>query len=277
LVAQQNSKVVRKPTGRFVARPMNDPHVTCLRYRLLPSPRVSYRAPPPLSFDHELFSGVLEGGLLTLTPKHHYPSIIAARDTADRFIRGWEVHTTLQGMPGAIEFEYDSGDVVDRDPPAPGESAVLQVHGMSQGQSLDHVTLQVIRDEYPAPPEHFRLTSDVEVLWNRLESYRAGREPLLSMGYFCLTWIERQMTSGRSAAANLLNTEQTVLKKLGELTSTRGDPATARKIGGPGPLKELSEAEAQWIIAALEALVRNAGEASNCFPPRVRMSDLPTI
>jgi hypothetical protein len=54
-----------------------------------------------------------------------------------------------------------------------------------------------------------------------------NQDPLLGMAYACLTLLEK---GNRKLAAKHYAIHNDVLRKLGELTSTRGDNATARKI-----------------------------------------------
>lgn len=254
---------------------MSDPHVVSLTYVVKPSDEVSYRDPPRLEFEAALFTGVLDEGTLTLKPKDHYPSINAAREPADRFLRAWELDATLRGGRGSLAFEYRTGEVIDRDPPPPGSPQHIEVQCASHAFIGCQASIHLTRGKYPEPPEYFQFTPDIEVLWGRIEGYRLGRESLLSMAYFCLTWLERQMATGRAEAARVLNTEKSVLDKLGELTSERGDSSMARKASrSPQPL---SDAERVWIIAALEKLLHNVGKLGKRLPPRITLKDLPEL
>ena len=253
---------------------MNDPHVVSLTYRLRPSEEVSYDSPPPLTFERGLFSGLLDGDVLRLRPKDHYPSIELARGPAERFLRAWELDAELQRGRGSIAFDYETGEVIDRNPPPPGTSQTIHVGTASMVIVGCSASLHVTRREYPEPPEHFEFTSEVEALWHRLEGYRGGREPLLPMAYFCLTLVER-IGGGRARAARLLSVDRAVLDKLGELTSERGDAATARKVSRSGSPRPLMDSEAKWIVAALEGIVRNVGEANSPARPGLTIADLP--
>jgi len=255
---------------------VNDPHVVSLTYRRRPSEEVSYDSPPPLTFERGLFFGQLDGDVLRLTPKDHYPSIELARGPAERFLRAWEVDAELRGGRGSIAFDYETGEVIDRNPPPPGTSQTIQAGTTSMALVGFSASLHVTRREYPEPPKHFAFTSEVEALWSRLESYRAEREPLLPMAYFCLTLVQR-IGGGRAKAAGVLGIDKTVLDKLGELTSKRGDAATARKASPSVVQRPLADSEAKWIVAALEGIVRNVGEANSPARPRLTLADLPPL
>ncbi len=66
------------------------------------------------------------------------------------------------------------------------------------------------------------------------------------------------------------------MRRLGKLTSTRGDAATARKAPREGSMTELSEKEKKWIEAVVKVLIRRTGEfASMQSVSYITMSDLP--
>ena len=52
----------------------------------------------------------------------------------------------------------------------------------------------------PEPPHGFALSPGVEVMWNRYRGHPAGRAPLPSMAFFCLTVIEASILRPASAA-----------------------------------------------------------------------------
>jgi hypothetical protein len=99
----------------------------------------------------------------------------------------------------------------------------------------------------------------------------AGSEPLLSMAYFCLTLLER---GDRRAAAQQFAIDYEVLKKLGELTSTRGDHHTARKASAP--LHPLTADEAHWIEATIKAIGKHLAARVRDSKP-LSLADLPKL
>ena len=257
---------------------MNDPHVVSLTYRVVPvvAPdcEIRYVDPEPLEIDRPGFRGRLEDQELVLKPKDHFPTVQSARAIADRFVRGWEVDAHLAHRSPALAFEFVMGDVVDRDPPPLGSSQSASVEGAATSGGC--LIACVTRSTYPEPPVDFEFTRDVEVLWDRLEGYPTGREPILSMASFCLRWIE-MLAGGRREAAKLLRVDYPVLDKLGELTSTRGGPRTARKVKNGTPLQPLTLIEEAWIVWCLEALIRRVGEAATDSATRLTLGDLPRL
>ena len=95
------------------------------------------------------------------------------------------------------------------------------------------------------------------------------------MAYFVLTLLES--TSGsRADAAKSFHIDLAVLRTIGQLSSTKGGPSTARKAGGQ--FEELTGAEKQWLETAIVLVIRRIGEhASGATLNRLSMDGLPKI
>ena len=108
------------------------------------------------------------------------------------------------------------------------------------------------------------------MLWDRYCRFVEGREPLFAMAYFCLSFLER---GNRTQAAQHYSIQSDVLKKLGELTSTRGDKATARKLSST--TEPLSSSEATWIESAIKEIIKHL---ATLRPGQIlKMTDLPLL
>jgi len=256
---------------------VRDPHVESLIYKLQTVENVTYDNPSPLEIDYEEFSGRLENGVLTCQMKGHYPSIEAARRVVDPYLRAWEIDAALSLGRGEIRFIYEDGKVVDRNPPLPGEPQVLEISSTGHLHFSGTATIHVTRKQYPKPPKTFKVSPDVQTLWHRYEMYLDGKEPLLSMAYFCLTVIEAK-AGGRLRASAMFAIEEQVLRKLGELTSVRGDSLTARKAPRNTTVIPLADKERAWIEAVIKQLIRRVGElASWHTPSKLKITDLPSL
>jgi hypothetical protein len=143
----------------------------------------------------------------------------------------------------------------------------------------------VTRRKYPAPPQRFKVSPDVETLWHRYEGYQQGREPLLAMAYFCLSFLDWRgsqhpgLSPNRRRAASLYAIEYEVLKQLGNLTTNLGDEKTTRKIDEESLHREPTPGEVAWIEAAIKMIIRRVGEhaadSAACRP--LSMCDLPPL
>jgi hypothetical protein len=175
-----------------------------------------------------------------------------------------------------MQFVYEDAHLIDRDPPPPGSLKIVSESVMINMEAVVSATDHLIRRKYPEPPKQFRISPDVETLWHRYEGYLDGHEPLLSMAYFCLTLLETRAGS-RGNAASKYAIEIDVLRKLGELTSTRRDEKITRKAN---PLDSLKNEEKTWINAAIKMIIRRIGEYE--YDPTasllmIKMADLPPL
>lgn len=255
----------------YAANMMNDPHVVSLIYRIVEAESIKFNDPPDVDIDTPDFRGRLSKGLLTLEPKEHFESEAQVRPLADDYVRGWEIAAGLQSGRLVFDFRFEGSHIEDRNP-APGTASV---HHSSHLHIAGTVQVEKISPAYPAPPQDFQLTPEVETLWNRYSRFLEGGELLLSMAYFCVTFLESRFLGGdqRRQAANQYGIHIDVLNKLGELTSTRGDNITARKASGAAT--PLSGSEGAGINAAIKAIIKHL--ATRQAGQIIRMTDLPPL
>ena len=256
---------------------MRDPHVVNLKYVLKTDSSTAYRSPPPVHVVRDDFELTLDGGSIVCRMLEHYASVDEARRVVEPFLRAWELKTALALGPGEVMFEYLDAEVIDRNPPPPGATQVLLGSAGVVATAGLSGTLHVTRVRYPDPPTDFVVTPDVETLWQRYNMYQQGREPLPAMAYFCLTVVERSAGSRKDAAV-ALRIDPTALSKLGELTTQRGDAATARKAPRGKSFAALTPREATWIEAMIKLLIQRLGHAAAGTRLRqVGMRDLPAL
>jgi hypothetical protein len=138
-------------------------------------------------------------------------------------------------------------------------------------------SLQITCRKYPQPPNTFRVTPEVQHAYRRWIGFRSGKEPLQSMAYFVLTLLE-SAAGGRPNAARSFNIKFAVLGTIGRLSTTKGDPSTARKAGPGTQFQELTGAEKQWLERAIPLVIRRLGEHASGTPlAPIALTDLPRI
>lgn len=236
---------------------MNDPHVELLIYTAAPSKEnISYKDPPPIAFDNGLGHFELTEGELTIAPTDHFPDIQSARDAVADFLRAWEIRTDLDGNPGMIRFTYKNAKVIDRDPPPPGSGRIVTAVGACAVSMAGTVSANVSigKSTYPDPPTAFKVSADVETAHIRWIRYKEGKDSLLSASYFILTLI-KAAGGGLKPAAKKYDIPFSTLKRIGELSSTRGTAETARKAG----YSELSGEESSWLEKAVRDVIIQLG------------------
>lgn len=255
-----------------------DFHVVSLSYRLRPSDQVTYVSPAPVEFETEEVRFRLAEGKLACEMKIHISRAEEARAVVERVLRAWEVDADLRWNRSGLRFEFDAADIVDRSPCPPG---VVRGHahvllGVAAISMVGTVSAHVTRAHYPEPPGAFRLNPDAESIWLRYQGYLGGREPLLSMAYFCLTVLEAN-AGGRAPAARTYGIEEALLSKVGELTSCRGDRLSARKATAE-PAQPLASPEIAWLEAAVKTLIWRLGDIRRTTAlPLITLADLPVL
>jgi hypothetical protein len=255
-----------------------DYHVVSLTYSVKSGDEVSYDAPPPVEVETEEAHFRLADARLTCAMKVHFSTAAEARSAVEPVLRAWELDADLWRGRGELRFQYEDAELVDRTPPVPGtvRGYVLAAEAADVLVAIATASMSVTRRTYPPPPRNFTITPDVETLWLRYQGYLEGREPLLAMAYFCLTVLDAA-AGGRHEAATAYNIEYDVLRKLGELTSLRGDSHTARKMPRPA-MPPLSGDEDAWIQAVIKQIIWRLGDQrSPAILPPIAMADLPRL
>ena len=238
---------------------MRDPHVEAVYFKVGSVEDISYENPEPLSFSNHLGEFSLVDGVLKVVPAEHFCSGQEAGQAIEGFLRAWEIETDLKRNLGTIRFTYSRADVVDRDPPPPGEPLAVTLEGCSvvtlNSSAICHLTLR----RYPQPPERFSASEYAQHAYRRWLGYRSGHEPLQAMAYFVLTLMETIAGGGRAKACELFKIDMEVRKKIGYLCSERGSALTARKVKSTD-FDDLSHIEQEWLERAVKRLIFRLGE-----------------
>jgi hypothetical protein len=242
---------------------MRDPHVVSLRYRFNYLADESFADPPALDGDESAFSYLLSEDILQAEMKDHFPSTVEARGVVEPFLRTWEVGHALDAGRKRIWFVFEDAVVVDRNPRKPGEPHVIEIEGGIFTISGSSASLHVTRTKYPEPPTGIVASPAVETMWFRFQQFKEAKEPLLSMAYFCLSFLER--TTGcekgaRAAVCKMYSIDTTVREKFGDLVSEYGKPEEARKYSATHTETPLREVERKWIEQVTLALIRRKAE-----------------
>ena len=258
---------------------MNDPHVEKLCYQVVIPKGVDYDKSPPLSGETDDFRLHLSKDQLIFEMKTHCASEDEARGIVDDYLKAWEVTAGLLHNPDSLTFKFSSSILLDR-PPGNNNirNAELNVSLSDVLVLSDEAVVHVSHAEFPAPPQQFKTSPEVEMMYLRYKLYREGRESLLGMAYWCLTVIEYS-ARGRTEAADQYRVDLKVLRRLGELCGNRGGINEARKLSGQAGVTPLKLEEREWIKTVIKTLILRVGEYA--FNPiakltQITMSDFPS-
>jgi hypothetical protein len=261
---------------------VRDPHVQTMHYAIGSGEGIFYRDPEALSFSNHLGDFDLVDKELRIQPTEHFSNEEEARTAIEPFLRDWEIESDLTSNVGAIRFTFARVELIDRDPPPPGGPLVINMKAAIgafavTGNASLHLTYRM----YPKPSQTFCATSEVQLAYRRWIGFRSGKEPLPAMAYFVLTLLE-SLAGNRPSAARIFQIDQDILKTMGNLSSTKGDESTARKVGRKSgsvvPFQELSGAEKQWLEEAVRRVIHQLGQRASGAPlALLSMDDLPSI
>lgn len=262
---------------------MSYPHVTRLVYRLKTDGTRSFKDPRKVERQTDTGYLRLKDDVLYVSMREHHETVENARERVEKYLRSWEINAALQygGQP-EVWFEFDKAEVLDLTKyplPPPGTPQVEEISAHIIGTSALSATAHATSQEYPAPPDAFTASEDVEVMWTLYSRYKQGQDRLLPMAYTCLTRI-RYSAGNQGNAASQYRVSKRVLHKLSELTSTLGQGVEARKFDSQGTRRAPTPQEVNWIEEALKVLIKRAGEyAANPHEalPKITMSDLPPL
>ncbi|MEP6934966.1 MAG: hypothetical protein ABI988_13670 [Nitrospirota bacterium] len=253
---------------------MRDPHVQAIFYKISSGEGFSYVNPESVSFSNDLGTFDLNDGRLRVVPRDHFTNEADAHRTIEPFLQAWEIETDLTSRLGLIRFKCEGAEVIDRNPPPLGSSQVIEVGTASIVTVGCSASLHTTHSKYLQPPKTFRVTPDVQSAYERWLGYRSGKEPLQGMAYFVLTCVE-SIGGGRKGAAHFFQIDSSVLSKIGNLSSTKGDKSTARKAGTN---VELSDSEKQWLEQTMRRVIHRLGEHSMGAPlTLISLCDLPSL
>lgn len=171
---------------------MRDPHVETLHYTINSHKSISYQNAKPMDFSNDLAEFDIADGNLTVKPLEHFADEDAAKRAVESYLMAWEMDVNLNSKIGTIEFKFERSEIVDRNPPKPGESITLEAQSGSYLAVGDNVKLCHHLSEYPKPPSAFISTPDVEIGYRRWISHNKGKESLQTMAYFVLTQLEKK-------------------------------------------------------------------------------------
>jgi hypothetical protein len=242
-----------------------------LIYRLETTPNSIYSDAPDVTFECPAFKVVTTGQTVEVTLKTVCRTVSEAEKVVDDFMLRWEMTAGLRYHPGEIRL-IRTGEKIVSDGPLVGEQTVVFGGSISLGTQVHMVIRRGALP--PFPDKDFHLSPDVVSMYTRYQGYTERREPLLSMAYMCLTILEAG-EGGRKKAAAKLAVDERVLKKLGELTSTRGGSEARKADGISAPL---SEAERVWVEATVKLMIARAAELPSGHPLRqLEFKDLPPL
>lgn len=244
---------------------LTEGYIVELRF-VLDAPAV-YESANAVEFDAEEASFHFRNGRLRVRPHRLENSVKRLRRQIEGVLRGWEFQDTLICGFSPPAFAYVDAEIV-------GEEASVQLDPPDKlhHDEADVEEILVTVNHFAHPPQ-VRAAPELIAAWQRWYHAKVGiGESMQSATYFVLTVLERA-AGGRREAAKTFAIDLEVLRRMGELSSTTGDLATARKSSGANGA--LSAGDKQWLHSAVRAVLLNAGQhAAGVTPRPIGLSDI---
>jgi len=243
-----------------------------------PATRVVYNLPD--------FNIRIDGQHVALLPQTHFADSDTVLAACAPLVQAWQIMIATEVNSIDVELSFMQIEWMDRAPSSGVAEARLD--SIATGTATMHaMSIRPFRRHPNAPDPALRVTPNMNSLWQRYCGYKRGTEPLLSMAYFVLTVVEALAAQTQAdgtrfkalaVAARVFNVEEAVLKKIGELSSTRGDRSTARKVGANQPERPLMSEECVWLEQAVQKLILQVGRTNGVPSPNsLRLADLPSL
>lgn len=262
---------------RNVIIKMSKSYVRYLYYTLNIKECIYFKKPILLDKKLDNFHLKLEDNKLKCRMIKIYSKTEDARKDVEDYLKSWQIYAELKtGNTGEIEFIYDGVEIIDYKSNEFGKEPHYAAQNVGSSEITGELMIIVERDSYPEPLEYFQRNHKVDILWNRYDDYKKGKEKLPSMAYFCLTFLEND-AGNRGNIAKKYKISKNVLKKFASLSSTKGrldtDARKAKYNQGP-----LTEEEIKWLDEVIRKIIIRVGEHENNLNLElIDMSSLPEI
>ena len=265
---------------------MNDPHVVALLYSVNHGKSHDYSKAVPLVRDEPDFRLEIKNNQARFEMKEHFATKNDARKAVEDYIRNWEFDACLKGGEDCFKLEFIKAIREDRRP-TPG---VISVDADPVRFSFHVSTPKVTvgHPKYPATPSGVNFNDpDVKTIYQRYMGYRQSNEPLASMAYFCLSFLEYSMSEKRNEgpktsrlrkmAAKKYKIEEAILVKIGELSSEKGGQDARKAVGAN---KDFTNRDRTFLDQAIMRIIQRVAEKAHNPDddlPEITFSDLPPI
>ena len=227
---------------------------------------------PAVSGQNEVGNFELENEELQVELKHDYNTIKEARNAVSQTLKSWQIEDEiLWKTTSGFRFVYVKAifpQSTDQLSNLPEELKYIKDY---------NETLIIASCKYPPFPETL-FTYEMESAWVRYRKVKIGiGESIQSASYYLLTVVVNFTGENMKKAASILFVDYKILKKIGELTSIRGNNFTSRKSLSRNTL-ELSIIEKHWLdIAVKNILIQAATMNGDRKPSRIELNDLPNL
>ncbi len=201
---------------------------------------------------------VLSDDILEVSLSNYKQSFEEAIELLEPILRSWRLEAEITNhAAGTFEFKFYNASFPNKaDDIIKQRIEELKYEKDTKSELLIEVTA------YPPYPIT-KFNEEMEIAWTRYKRASMGLgESIPSAAYFILTLLTNTIKKGLKDTANVISIDSKILKKLGELSSIRGDISSSRKYLGADSSR-LSNSERNWISQAVRICLFHLGKHNN--------------
>ncbi len=211
----------------------------------------------------EEFRVTVSDGLATVEMIADFGTVDEARAIVEPYLRAWEIKAFIRHFERHSDWQHP---------------LLFKFVGAEVSNSVPTDAVGIIGSpaggffakQYSPAPIDFVASDKVQAMWARWQGYRADKEPLQSMAYYCSTAVTAAFGNDQAAAAQQLRISRQIFSSLNRLTSEVGTDRDRRKAVST-PARELTAEERQWIQECVILLVLRMGEYDSVAESRRRL------
>jgi len=243
-----------------------------LKYKLVPIKDVEFIECPQYEFEDCNFTYILFSDLsLLCKPKVDIVEELKARIIIEKMLKSWEIESGLKYGKKIMEFLHESTEMTEYNEPE--DSMRSDINIKTKLTVCAEVSKRISR--FPEKNNSFDSNPDMEIMWKRFEIYKDGREPLLSMAYFCLSYLEG-ICGSRGTIVKTYKIERKILDKLGDVSSECGSKLQARK-GKDNNFINLDSDTISWVEKCILEIIKHLGKIQAIGNGKVEILKLTSI
>ena len=232
-----------------------------LLYSVIPNDDVKYaQSEESKIYRRDGFDIIAHNRQIVLKFHDGYPDEVSAQEAIRKFIGEWEHRSDMDTVHGAFRLQYNGANVVNRTPygdqHVPTFKTVFTIR-----QTLGTLKFPAILN-YPIPPEEITIDSEdflLSMMVHAYGKYQADRTNITTVAYFCLTCLMDIAQNDKiRAASKAYGISAKKLRRVGELSSTKGGQYSARK--ADATRHELNEEEIRFLEDMMKLMIQRRGE-----------------
>lgn len=243
-----------------------------IKYKLVPKKDIEFINCQKYEFEDSSFKYILSSDLLlSCEPKIEVSDETSAKIIIETMLKSWEIESGLKYGKKVMEFIHESTEMIVEEE----DDVSLDTRITVKAKITANAEVSKPLSNFPVKNNDFIVSPNIEVIWKRFEIYKEGRESLLSMAYFCLSYLE-SLCGNRANIVNTFKIERELLDKLGYISSEAGNLLEARKAKN-NHFVDLDTQTIEWVENCILNIIKHLGRVEALTINNVEILTLSSI